>query len=82
MLADLSGMPIEIPDIQETAALGAALVSMVGAGQYPSLVEAIRSFDIGVKTITPNLDNTPHYQAKYQRYLKFIDLLKTYEEIA
>jgi L-xylulokinase len=82
MLADLSGMPIEIPDIQETGALGAALVSMVGAGQYPSLVEAIRSFDIGVKTITPNLDNTPHYQAKYHRYLKFIDLLKTYEEIA
>jgi L-xylulokinase len=82
MLADLTGMPLEIQDIEETGALGAALVSMVGAGEYPSIIDAINSFNIGVKTITPNLDNTPHYQAKYQRYLKFVELLKAYEEIA
>ncbi|EQB3910960.1 FGGY-family carbohydrate kinase [Buttiauxella gaviniae] len=81
MLSDLTGMPLEIQDIEETGALGAALVCMVGAGEYPSLKEAVKEIKVDIKTLQPNLSNHANYQIKYQRYLKFIDVLKTYEDL-
>lgn len=79
MLADLTGLPLEIQNIEETGALGAVLVCMVGAGEYPSLDIAVKEINVEVKTIKPNLSNYNNYQNKYQQYLKFIETLGIYE---
>ena len=41
MFADVLGMPIEISDVEETGARGAALVAGVAVGAYPDLSSAM-----------------------------------------
>jgi L-xylulokinase len=80
MLADLTAMNIEIPNVDETGAFGAALVAMLGAGQYPSIECALKSINVECQYVTPNPDNFVHYQVKYKKYLKIVQLFKEFEE--
>jgi len=80
MLADLTAMNIEIPNVDETGAFGAALVAMVGAGQYPSIDCALKSINLECQYLTPNPDNFVFYQIKYKKYLKLVQLFKDFEE--
>ncbi|WP_375749448.1 FGGY-family carbohydrate kinase [Vibrio sp. HN007] len=81
MLADMSGMTLEIPNIEETGSLGAALVSMVGANEFGSVTEAIEAITPDVTTIQPNPEYFEKYKAKYQRYLNFVEMIKQFEAI-
>lgn len=81
MLADLSGMTLEIPELEETGSLGAALVSMVGAGEFDTVERAIEVMTPAVRQVEPNPDNFVKYQAKYQRYLALVELIKQFEAI-
>jgi xylulokinase len=38
--ADVTGLPVAVPEVAETTALGAALLALVGSGAYASLAEA------------------------------------------
>ncbi|MGB5444663.1 MAG: FGGY-family carbohydrate kinase, partial [Psychromonas sp.] len=80
MLADLTAMNVEIPNVEETGAFGAALVAMVGAGQYPSLDCALEKINLECKYVTPNPENFAKYQVKYKKYLKLVQLFKAFEE--
>jgi L-xylulokinase len=80
MLADLTAMNVEIPNVEETAALGAALVAMVGAEQYPSLDSALESINPECKLVKANAENFVNYQNKYKKYLKLVQLFKEFEE--
>ena len=82
MLADLSGMTLEIPNIEETGSLGAAAIAMVGAGEYASLYDALAAFDTGSRQHQPNAQHFMAYQKKYRRYLKLVALFKEFEESA
>jgi len=82
MLADLTGMTLEIPNIEETGSLGAAALAMVGAGEYASLADALAAFDTGSRQIQPNPRYFSAYQQKYRRYLKLVALFKEFEESA
>ncbi len=73
MLADLTGMKLEIPQVEETGCLGAALMAMQGVGADTSGIEALNA---EMKVYQPNFDNYEAYQAKYQRYLTLTDALK------
>ena len=79
MLADISGMEVEIPQVQETGALGAALVSMVGVGKYDSIEDAFSNLDIAIKQVKPNEHLFERYERKYQRYLTLVNLIKQFE---
>ncbi len=81
MLADLTGLILEIPAVDETGALGAALVSMVGSGTYPDLATALAASDIPIATVQPNPDLYASYQRQYQRYLRYVETLKNFEEM-
>jgi L-xylulokinase len=81
MLADISGMALEIPQVEETGSLGAALVSMVGAGEFTSLEQAIEAMTPAVTTIEPNPALFDRYQAKYQRYQQLVEIIKQFEAI-
>lgn len=82
MLADLTGMTLEIPNVEETGALGAAVIAMVGNGEYVTLNDALASLDGGAHCVEPNPAYFNAYQKKYRRYLKLVALFKDFEESA
>lgn len=73
MLADLTGMRLEIPQVEETGCLGAVLMAMQGTGADISGVQALNA---EMQVFEPNPANYEAYQAKYQRYQKLTDALK------
>nr|WP_269431941.1 FGGY-family carbohydrate kinase [Vibrio sp. MEBiC08052] len=81
MLADLTGLRLEIPAVEETGALGAALVSMVGSGTYPDLTTALAASDIPIETVLPNPDLYASYQSRFERYQRYVEALKNFEEM-
>ncbi|SBS35098.1 L-xylulose/3-keto-L-gulonate kinase [Marinomonas spartinae] len=80
MLADLTGMSIEIPCIEETGSLGAALVAMAGAGEYPSIQAGFKAMHVDIKRFHPNTSHYEQYQRKYRRYLQLVAFFKAFEE--
>jgi L-xylulokinase len=40
MLADVSGLPVELPQVEETGCFGAAIAALVGTGVYPNFSDA------------------------------------------
>jgi len=77
MFADISGLPVEIPQIEESGCLGAALVAMTGTGGYASLQQAQQALDPVVIRYEPNTQLYALYQKKYQRYQNLISALVT-----
>lgn len=72
MLADLTGLTLEIPQIEETGCFGAALMAMQGVrkDEKNAMIEKIQ-----LETIQPNKQNFTLYQEKYQRYQKLVNAL-------
>lgn len=75
MFADISGLPVEIPQIEESGCLGAALVAMTGTGAQPSLQQAQRMLDPSIVSYQPDAARHALYQKKYSRYQKLITAL-------
>lgn len=80
MLADLTNMTLEIPNVEETGSLGAATVAMVGNGEYASVSDALAALTGGVRQVDPNPENFSAYQKKFQRYLQLVRLFKEFED--
>lgn len=73
MLADLTGMHLELPQAEETGCLGAALMAMEAAGGDTERVEALSA---EMRRFEPNPAHYAAYQAKYQRYQTLTQALK------
>lgn len=73
MLADLTGMRLEIPATEETGCLGAALMAMQADNINLSEINILGE---QVKHVFPNQANFQNYQDKYQRYKKLVEVLK------
>lgn len=80
MLADLTGMVVEISEVDETGSLGAAMMAMVGSGEFASLDECRQTLSQVSSKIYPNPDNFAKYQDKYTRYLRLVQLFKQFED--
>jgi xylulokinase len=83
MKADVSGLPVSVPEVTETTALGAAFLALVGIGAYSSLSEASDH----IVQIRERLDPDPSvrsvYTEAYERYRKtYFALLPIFEETA
>ena len=68
MKADLLGLPIEVPDCEETACLGDAIFAMVGTGTYPSIEEASRACVKIARRFEPTKENFEAYQRAYRSF--------------
>lgn len=82
MLANLTGLTVEIPQIEETGALGASMIAIAGENPNRSLTDIVKNITVSVKRIDANPDHYQAYQRKYQRYLQLVDLLKQFEVIS
>ena len=83
MLADMFGCAVRTVDSKEGPALGAAILAGVGAGLFPSVEEACRSFIRVDKTCSPILENQNVYRQGHLLYQKlYQDLKESYRQLA
>ncbi|CAH0157998.1 L-xylulose/3-keto-L-gulonate kinase [Erwinia aphidicola] len=75
MFADASGLPVEIPQIEESGCLGAALAAMTGTGAYASLQQAQQALVPEILSYQPDSERHALYQKKYQRYQQLLAAL-------
>ena len=78
MLADVSGLCIELPQVEETGCFGAALAARVGTGVYRTFQDAQHDLQHPVRTLQPDMAAHARYQHKYQQYQHLIQALQGY----
>lgn len=78
MLADVSGLAIELPQVEETGCSGAALAALVGTGVYPDFFAAQQNLKHDIRVIEPDMQAHAAYQHKYHRYQLLISALQGY----
>ena len=76
IVADVSNIPVIIPDQTEAACTGAAMLAGVGCGVYPSIEAAATRFIGGNKTMyQPDEGNVAVYEKKYREFSAILDNL-------
>ena len=68
LLADVSGLPVRIPDLADLACVGAAILAGVGAELYPSCTEGYKRFKISERVILPRKEITEKYKPIFEKY--------------
>ena len=82
ILADILGEEINLLNVEEGPAFGAALIAGVGVGVYNSFAEAVNVIVKVKKTIVPRTQNTEKYNQFYQLYKKlFYSLKEDFKEL-
>ena len=66
--ADITGHVIEIPDVEEASAFGAALLAGVGTGIFSDMAEAAQKTRRPIRKIEPNPENNNTYNDIYDIY--------------
>ena len=72
IVADITGLPVQIPNTADLACVGAAIMAGVGSGVFATMEEGYRALAVKNQVITPN----PQQAAIYAR------LCKTYAQTA
>jgi xylulokinase len=81
--ADVTGLPVALPQTTETTALGAGMLALVGTGLMHSLEEAAAQVVQIVDVVEPNPTSQKAYEAYYQLYLAtYRALLPVFEQLA
>ncbi|MDH2999996.1 carbohydrate kinase [Chelonobacter oris] len=75
ILADLSGLAVEVPQIEETGCLGAALMAMTGLKVFDDSKQAQQIVAASVIRIEPDSAAYDKYQAKYKKYKLLLESL-------
>jgi xylulokinase len=66
--ADVSGFPVEVPEVLETAVAGSAILAATGVGAWPDLPSAIRGMTRTARRLEPNPATRARYDATYAAY--------------
>ena len=76
-MADVFNMPLVRGRTHETSALGAAIITAYGIGEYSSMEAATEKMVYYAHTFEPNPENTKIYKALFQEvYLKMYKRLE------
>ncbi len=70
VLADVLGLPVKVPAVKESTALGAAIFAGIGAGLYPDVATAARRAASFERTVDPDLEMHRRYQELYAEWLR------------
>jgi xylulokinase len=68
MLADIFGKPVAVPATQEGSAYGAALLALVGTGEYASVPEVCRAAVRIVEKVAPRAEAVKAYAEGHRKY--------------
>ena len=80
ILSDVLDTPIDIPETEQGPAYGAAILAMVGSGEYPSVDEACEKLIRTRERIYPDHDAVKRYDEKYTVFKKLYPLLKSLDD--
>ena len=80
--ANVLGIEIQRPQIEEGPAYGGAILAMVGCGEYDSVASATRALIKIKDSVLPSPDLVEAYEKKYQAFKKLYPALKeVYKQI-
>jgi xylulokinase len=74
--ADILGLPVETPELEEATPLGAAILAGIGAGLYRDEQDAFTRVYKPGKTYLPNPELSPKYKELYRIYQQLYPALK------
>jgi xylulokinase len=74
--ADVTGFPVLVPAVKETALLGAAIIGAVGIGGHPDLETAIGQMVRIERRIDPLEANQAVYDEAYRKYVDLYPALR------
>jgi xylulokinase len=67
--ADVTGLPVRVPETVETTSTGAAILAAVGGGVQPSVADAVKAFvRYRPEEHVPNPQRGARYDEAYRRY--------------
>jgi len=66
--SDVTGFPVEVPEVLETAVAGSAILAATGVGAWRDLQTAIRGMTRTARRLEPNPAARPRYDATYSAY--------------
>jgi xylulokinase len=68
--ADVTGFTVAVPEVLETAVVGAAILGAAGIGAYKDVPAAIRGMTRVARRLEPNPDNRALYDAAFDAYVR------------
>ena len=68
LLADISGLPVRIPEIADLACVGAAIMAGVGCGLYADAEEGYRRLSVRERKCLPDPEKTKQYAPLFAAY--------------
>ncbi len=74
--ADVFGIPVNILTTEQGPAFGAAILAMVGCGEYPDVLSATEKIVKVKHTVYPQADSVERYEEKYLKFKELYPLLK------
>lgn len=81
MLADVTGLSLEVTDAVEAGARGAALLAGVGVGIYPDVGAAAKATVRVTRRHVPDQDRSGSYDARYDAYLRAVEGVRGLEAL-
>ena len=76
IVANVMDMPVDIPQTEQGPSYGAAMLAMVGCGEYASVQEAAKAIVRVKETVLPVPSVAAAYEHKYRRFTRFYPALK------
>jgi autoinducer 2 (AI-2) kinase len=70
ILADVLGLPVSVPRVKESTALGAAMFAGIGAGVFPDVATAARNVVSIEKTVDPDPETHSRYRELYEKWMR------------
>ncbi len=65
ILTDITALPVQLSQVEEATALGAAILASVGGGLYPTVDRAVDSMVTGGARFEPSVEIIDHYNKLY-----------------
>ena len=76
--ADVTGIVVEVPDVEEAVPLGAAILAGIGTGVYRDEQDAFRQVYRTGTTYVPDAQAQARYRELYERYESLYPALKAF----
>ena len=81
IIADVCGIPVEMPAVEQGPAYGAAMLAMVAGGAYKDVFEATEKIVRVKETILPDAETAKKYDERYTVFTKLYPALKSVESL-
>ena len=76
IVANVMNMPVDIPQTEQGPGFGAAMLAMVGCGEYASVQEAVNAIVRVKESVLPDARIVADYESRYRHFAKLYPALK------